>query len=83
MAKFSITQTATASVTMEIEADTLEEALTEMREEGVPPLCAQCSGRGQSHTLEVDDAWEIEANSVYVDNVRVPRSEVEEAENNC
>lgn len=49
---------ASATVTVETDETDPERILEEALQEGVPSICAQCSGWGRSHSLEVGDEWE-------------------------
>ncbi|MFJ6636608.1 hypothetical protein ACIQMR_35370 [Streptomyces sp. NPDC091376] len=60
MAKYTIPLNGYASATLTIETDEtdpeliLEEALNQ----GVPGICAQCSGWGRPFSIELGDEWE-------------------------
>jgi hypothetical protein len=60
---------AMAYVTVEIPDDTPEYEREELAEEeahkqGVPGICAQCSGWGQPHSLALGDEWEVSKDSM-------------------
>jgi hypothetical protein len=62
MAKYRVNLTgyADASITVETEETDPGRIYEEAMTEGVPGLCAQCSGWGRDHSLDVGDEWEPE-----------------------
>ncbi|MFG3509675.1 hypothetical protein ACGF5F_29705 [Streptomyces sp. NPDC047821] len=63
MAKKRVFLNGYASATITVETDKTDpgEIYEQAMNEGVPSLCAQCSGWGSSYSLEVGDEWEPEA----------------------
>jgi hypothetical protein len=59
MAKFTVYLTTTASTSVEVEAETADEAIDKVYDADMPTLCAQCSGWGSDRGLELSDAWEM------------------------
>jgi hypothetical protein len=59
MARYRVYLRTTASTTIEVEADTPDEAVDAAYGEPMPRLCAHCSGWGTGQNLELNDAWEI------------------------
>jgi hypothetical protein len=61
--KYKIPLNGYASVTISIETDETdpERIYEEAMAGGIPGICAQCSGWGASHSLEIGDEWEPEA----------------------
>lgn len=57
MPKYDVHMSSTANATVTVEADSPEQA-EEVAE--FPSICAQCSGWGRDHSLEIGDDWEIE-----------------------
>jgi hypothetical protein len=53
-----LTTYASASILVETDETDPEKILEEALGEGVPGICAQCSGWGRNHSLEVGDEWE-------------------------
>lgn len=51
--KYRVCATVSASGTVDVEADSKEEAIQVAMEEGFPTLCAQCSGYGRTYSLEL------------------------------
>lgn len=49
----------TVKVTAANEEEAEGAALNLMDEQGYPRICAYCSGMGQSHNLELSDAWDL------------------------
>lgn len=76
MPKFDLMFTTDASLSVSVTADTLEEAVEQVRAEGFGTLCAQCTGWRQAHDLDLGDEWELNQHSVYQDGEPVPDSEV-------
>lgn len=62
-----------ASASVEVEADDLDQAY-ERAHDLAPRICAQCSGWGQSYSLDLGDDWEAEdeyeLNGEYIDPKR-------------
>jgi len=57
--KFTVYFSTTASTAIEIEADSAEEAQEKADEiQDFPSICAQCSGWGSDHNLDLSDVWE-------------------------
>jgi hypothetical protein len=59
MPKYRVWYSTTASTSVEVEADSPDDA-REVANEAFesPMICAQCSGWGQEHDLELGDDWE-------------------------
>lgn len=51
---------ASASVVVETDKTDPEEILDELYVEGLPGLCAQCSGWGRSYSLELPEEWDAD-----------------------
>lgn len=58
MPKYQVTLQTVASAYMTVEAEDLEEAIVAAMEDA-PFICAQCSGFGQSWSLELGE-WDID-----------------------
>lgn len=59
MAKYRVFLQTTANTYVEVEADSIEEAVDASYGQSMPRICAQCSGWGTGQNLELSDAWEI------------------------
>lgn len=57
--KYRVWLETVASTVIEVEAEDEEQAKDLAYEEGMPSLCAQCSGWGQDQNLELGDAWDV------------------------
>lgn len=55
MPKFHVHMNAIVSTTLTVEAEDYNEAIEKAYEEGTPGLCAQCSGWGQKHSLDLGE----------------------------
>lgn len=77
MPKYKIGFQTAAWTSIEVEADSFEDAVDAAWQEDFPSICAQCSGWGQSTTLELGDEWEPDEKFYYVDGeyVEVPTPE--------
>lgn len=60
MAKYAVYISTIADARIEIEADDSEEAIEKLAsgEVELPWLCAQCSGWGSDHDLDLSEAWD-------------------------
>ncbi|AZM51791.1 hypothetical protein DMA15_03665 [Streptomyces sp. WAC 01529] len=60
MTKYTVPLSGYASATVTVETDSTdpEKILDLAYEEGVPGICAQCSGWGRDHSLGLGDEWE-------------------------
>jgi hypothetical protein len=60
VAKYTVALTAVASATLTIETDETDpEAIVDAAlSEGVPGICAQCSGWNRSHSIDLGDDWD-------------------------
>lgn len=60
MPKYRVPMTTYANATIVVETDKTdpEEIFEEALAQGGPGVCAQCSGWGQSYSLEIGDDWE-------------------------
>lgn len=70
MARYQVTATGFYTVGMKVEAESKEEAIEEFYTEGVPGICAQCSGWGQNWWLDCDPS-EAEVDEDDPENVRL------------
>lgn len=59
MPKYTVYLETRASTAIDVEADGKEEAYELALAAGMPTICAQCSGWGQKHNLELGDEWEL------------------------
>lgn len=61
MPKYRVNLDGYASATIEIETEETDPEVIakEALREGVPGICAQCSGWGHSHSLEIGEEWEL------------------------
>lgn len=77
MATYKINMTQMASAEIEVEADSLDEAIEAAYQEGVPSICAQCSGWGQKTGIDLSGDWEADEKAYVVDGeyVEVPDPE--------
>jgi hypothetical protein len=62
MTTFAVVYTATASTTVDVEADSAEEAreLADAEWEGGPQVCAMCAGVGGGQGIDLGDWEQIE-----------------------
>jgi hypothetical protein len=62
MPKYRVPMTtyANASVLVETDETDPEKIFEEALSQGGPSICAQCSGWGRTHSLEIGDDWEPE-----------------------
>ncbi|MGN6128502.1 MAG: hypothetical protein ACTHON_18240 [Humibacter sp.] len=59
MPKYRVPMTTWANATVDVETDETDpEKIFELATEGAPSICAQCSGWGRKHSLEIGDDWE-------------------------
>jgi hypothetical protein len=60
VAKYRVPLSGYVSVSVTVETDETdpERIVEEALSEGVPSICAQCSGWGRDHSLEIGDEWE-------------------------
>lgn len=60
MPKYRVSLETWAGGTIDVETDATdpEDILEEALAEGMPGICAQCSGWGRDHSLEIGDEWE-------------------------
>lgn len=72
MATYRIFFITTASTSVEVEADSLEEAIELAYDELPRSLCHQCA-----RTHEMSDEWDVR--TAYCDDGEVPREDVEAA----
>lgn len=61
MAKYNVVITTSANGTVEVEADSPEEAAEMVRngDADFPILCHQCTGFFRKNSLELGDEWEV------------------------
>jgi hypothetical protein len=64
MAKFKVYLSSVQEACLEVEAEDYESAIEAALEEGVPGICAQCSGWGSSGFWRESDEGEWEVDSV-------------------
>lgn len=57
MPKYIVHFQTVASATLEVEAEDRQAAIEEARQEGVPGICAQCSGWGRDYSIDLGE-WE-------------------------
>lgn len=62
MPKYRVPLTGHASATITVETDETdpEKIYEEAMQEGVPSICAQCSGWGRPYSIDMGDEWEPE-----------------------
>lgn len=75
MAKYKISFQTVAFTSIEVEADSLDDAVEAAWQEEFPSICAQCSGWGQGPNLELGDEWEPDEKAYVLDGeyVEVPQ----------
>lgn len=59
MPKYSVHLVTTAHTVVEVEADSKAAAVDTALAGDMPRICAQCSGWGQDHVLEIGDEWDV------------------------
>lgn len=59
MPKYRVDLVATASTTVEVEAEDKDAALEAAFAKSMPTICAQCSGWGGRQNLDLSDDWDI------------------------
>ena len=59
MPKYRVYLETIASTTIQVEAADKDEAYELAGAQGMPRICAQCSGWGNDQNLELGDVWEI------------------------
>lgn len=67
MAQYRIYFRQSASASVEVEADSFEEAVDLAYEELPGGVCAQCSGWNQSWSLDLDGEWDVNESEYEVD----------------
>lgn len=61
MPKYRVYLQTVATTTVEVEADSKDDAYDKAVNEPMPRICAQCSGWGNDQNLELNsDAWDID-----------------------
>lgn len=75
MSRYRVFLVGVANVSIVVETDLTdpEEIYEEAMRDGVPGLCASCSGWGQPHSLDLSEEWEPEVD----DSGTIVISEVE------
>ena len=76
MAKYRVQLETIASMTIEVEAESEEEALDMAFDDAPPDVCAQCSGWGQEWSLELGE-WDQPRNRYGKVNMPVEKMEDE------
>lgn len=73
MSKYTLYFTQTMSTSVQIEADSLDDALDAAYDSDQMPtgICAQCSGWGQPWSVDTSDSWEFDESSYEVDGKTV------------
>lgn len=69
MSKYRVYLQTVASTTIEVEADNKDEAYDKALNEGMPHICAQCSGWGGGQNLELNGDWDISEDSTVDESV--------------
>jgi hypothetical protein len=59
MAKYTVYLTATASTSVEVDAEDRDDAIEKALSANMPTICAQCSGWGREYSLEIADNWDF------------------------
>ena len=62
MPKYRVHLQTIAMTTVEVEADSKDEAFDKALDGDMPTICAQCSGWGRDTNLELGDQWDLGAN---------------------
>ena len=70
--RISFVTSASGSITVETDETDPERIVEEAYAEGIPGICAQCSGWGRDHELEVGDEWDVDEDDkgpvIYTDD---------------
>ena len=61
MPKFKVFMSAVTSFSITVEGNDYDDAIEKAYEERVPDVCAQCSGWGQTWSLDMGEVWETDA----------------------
>lgn len=69
MLKYRVHLQTVAMTTIEVEAADKDEAYDKALNEGMPHICAQCSGWGNNQNLELNDDWDISEGSTVDESV--------------
>ena len=62
MPKYRVHLQTIAMTTVEVEADSKEDAYDKALDADMPGICAQCSGWGRDTNLELGDQWDLGEN---------------------